>query len=110
MDHITLYTEDRHRYVAELPEPRRSFLLEAVQAKLQEIGCADLDSALRDARASRVVDLEDTLSIHYLDRSPRLSTVHAIQHDELNSKIHDAQGRRGLPNPATTPQKDPPSK
>jgi len=110
MDYITLYTEDRHRYVAELPEPRRSFLLEVVQAKLKDIGVADLDRALKDARASRVVDLEDTVSIHYLDRSPRLSAVNGTQHDGLNNKIHHAEGRREQPDLTATPSKDLPSK
>lgn len=110
MDHVTLYTEDRHRYVAQLPEPRRSFLLEAVQAKLQDTGISDPDSALQAARASRVVDLEDTVSIHYLDRSPRLGAVQGTQHDELNNQIQNAEGRRGQPVLTDSSSKDLPSK
>ncbi len=66
MNRITLCREDRYRYVAEFSEPSRSLFLDILCDNLLASGTLDLETALERAQASRIVDLEDIMYIHYV--------------------------------------------
>lgn len=109
--YLTLSKQDRFRYVSELSEADRSNLLGAVRESLRISGTSDLESAIEGAQASKIVDLEDTIHIHYVDKSCDLDAVQPIPgasfQDALSSRIQAAEGKKQV-DPSLFPKHDDP--
>lgn len=106
---VSIQKQDRYRYVSELSEEDRKALLARLETSLRESGMSGPETALAAAQASRVVDLEDTIQIHYREKEETLDAVHAdSRHPSLFHKIVDAEGKRGdATPPPTTPKETP---
>ena len=85
MNHITLYTQDRFRYVSELPEPNKSYLTGVLRDTFQAMDKHTWKDHLEAAMASKIADLEETVIIHYVDKSRDLSAVRPIPREQYFS-------------------------